>query len=136
MSDETVRLTYGELAARRGISLAAARRLTLRRRWSKQIGNDGKTRVIVPASAAMADATPAQEPPADPTTVQALADALTDAMRVVPMLECALAAERERADRAEHRARVWEEQIRGMQETIARLVERTPPVRRSWWRRR
>src|SRR5690349_8819892 len=47
----TVRLTYAELAVARGISLDSARRMTLRRGWSKQIGNDGLTRVNVPAAA-------------------------------------------------------------------------------------
>src|SRR3954465_4026126 len=45
----TIRMTYAELAAVRGISLDAARRLVLRKRWSKQIGNDGLTRALVPA---------------------------------------------------------------------------------------
>src|SRR5215217_6326230 len=44
----TIRMTYAELAAARGISLDAARRLVLRKRWSKQIGNDGLTRALVP----------------------------------------------------------------------------------------
>src|SRR3954447_24164963 len=51
MGDETVRLTYSELAKTRGITLAAARRMTLRHKWPKQIGNDGLSRVLVPASA-------------------------------------------------------------------------------------
>src|SRR4051812_40563914 len=51
MSDETVRLTYSDLAKARGITLAAARRMTLRHKWPKQVGNDGLTRVSVPASA-------------------------------------------------------------------------------------
>jgi hypothetical protein len=51
MSNETVRLTYSELAKARGITLAAARRMTLRHKWPKQVGNDGLTRVSVPASA-------------------------------------------------------------------------------------
>src|SRR3954465_11144737 len=45
----TIRMTYADLAAARGISLDAARRLVLRKRWSKQIGNDGLTRALVPA---------------------------------------------------------------------------------------
>jgi hypothetical protein len=44
----TIRMTYAELAAARGISLDAARRLVLRKRWPKQIGNDGLTRTLVP----------------------------------------------------------------------------------------
>src|SRR4051794_40578870 len=51
MSDETVRLTYSELAKARGITLAAARRMTLRHKWPKQVGNDGLSHVLVPASA-------------------------------------------------------------------------------------
>src|SRR3954453_8533656 len=51
MSDtETTRVTYVELAKARGISVAAARRLTQRHKWPKQIGNDGFTRVVVPTS--------------------------------------------------------------------------------------
>src|SRR3954447_19499278 len=49
--DDTVRLTYAELAQARRVSLDSAKRLTLRRRWPKQIGNDGLARIIVPASA-------------------------------------------------------------------------------------
>src|SRR3954452_8639261 len=45
----TIRMTYAELETARGISLDAARRLVLRKRWSKQIGNDGLTRALVPA---------------------------------------------------------------------------------------
>src|SRR4051794_4708053 len=48
---ETVRLTYSEFAKARGITLAAARRMTLRHRWPKALGNDGLTRVSVPAAA-------------------------------------------------------------------------------------
>ncbi len=51
MPDETVRLTYTELAKARGITLAAARRLTLRHKWRKQLGNDGLTHIWVPLSA-------------------------------------------------------------------------------------
>src|SRR3954454_25350852 len=45
----TIRMTYTELTTARDISLDAARRLVLRKRWSKQIGNDGLTRALVPA---------------------------------------------------------------------------------------
>ena len=51
MSEETVRLTYTELAKARGITLPAARRLALRHKWRKQLGNDGLTTVWVPVSA-------------------------------------------------------------------------------------
>jgi hypothetical protein len=58
MSDdtpETLRLTYAELAKARGITLAAARRMTFRHRWPKQIGNDGFTRVMVPVTAVISN---------------------------------------------------------------------------------
>ena len=40
-----------ELAAARGISVAAARRLTQRHRWGRHTGNDGFVRVSVPLTA-------------------------------------------------------------------------------------
>jgi hypothetical protein len=56
--DETVRLTYTELAKARGITLQAARRLALRHKWRKQLGNDGLTTVWVPVSALPRDGMP------------------------------------------------------------------------------
>src|SRR3954468_4987528 len=47
---ETTRVTYVERARARGITAAAAPRLTQRHKWPKQIGNDGFTRVVVPTS--------------------------------------------------------------------------------------
>src|SRR4051794_26012046 len=47
---EIVRVTYAELARARGVSMAAARRLAQRHRWPKQIGNDGLSHVLVPAT--------------------------------------------------------------------------------------
>src|SRR4051812_299215 len=55
MSDETVRLTYAELAKARGITQAAAKRMAMRHRWPKQVGNDGLSRISVPASALVRD---------------------------------------------------------------------------------
>ena len=51
IGDGARRMTYAELAQARGISLAAARRLTLRHRWHKQLGNNGLVVVSVPLSA-------------------------------------------------------------------------------------
>src|SRR4051812_45127947 len=58
MSDETVRLMYTELARARGITQAAAKRMALRHRWPKQVGNDGLSRVSVPASALVRQTSP------------------------------------------------------------------------------
>jgi hypothetical protein len=48
--DDTVRLTYAELAEARGVSLGAARRMVQRHKWPKQVGNDGLSRISVPAT--------------------------------------------------------------------------------------
>jgi hypothetical protein len=45
---ETKSLTYEELAQALGIAPASAKRLAIRRKWTKQRGNDGRTRVSVP----------------------------------------------------------------------------------------
>lgn len=42
------RMTYAELAAARGITTGSAEQLARRRRWQKQLGNDGMVRVLVP----------------------------------------------------------------------------------------
>ena len=41
-------MTYAELAAVRGTSQASAQRLVRRKRWPRQVGNDGVVRVLVP----------------------------------------------------------------------------------------
>ena len=47
--EEPVRwMTYAELGQARGISTASATRLTFRRKWRRQKGNDGIARVEVP----------------------------------------------------------------------------------------
>lgn len=45
---ETKSLTYDELGIALGITAASAKRLAIRRKWSKAPGNDGRTRVTVP----------------------------------------------------------------------------------------
>ena len=61
VGDGTRRMTYAELAAVRGISKHAAETLVRRRKWLKQIGNDGVVRVLVPSDEAPA---PPSSPPA------------------------------------------------------------------------
>lgn len=41
-------MSYAELAAARGISTASAIRLARRRKWLRQMGNDGTARVAIP----------------------------------------------------------------------------------------
>ena len=44
----TRRMTYAELAEARGITTGSAEQLARRRRWPRQLGNDGMVRVTVP----------------------------------------------------------------------------------------
>ena len=46
--DETVALTYDELAAARSITRKAAQALAARKRWPRSKGNDRRVRVMVP----------------------------------------------------------------------------------------
>lgn len=48
--EDVRRMSYAEIAEWRGVSIGAARRLTQRHRWHKQIGNDGFVTVSVPAT--------------------------------------------------------------------------------------
>ena len=149
--DVTVRVTYAELAAARGVSIAAARRLTLRHRWPKQIGNDGLTRIVVPV-AFVEDVGKEAAPSLDEATIAAIAEAttvaVTDAMAVVPMLQETVASLRMQLDTANMHAREADDRVREMQElleaqaqehreVVAALVARIPTPRRSWfpWRR-
>lgn len=117
--DKTVRVTYAEIAAARGITVAAARRLALRHRWPKQVGNEGVSHVVVPV-AYMEDIGRAVAPVLDEAAIAAIAKATTDGvtgamadvLSVIPVLQRAIAAlqeqlsaERERANRAEARLR-------------------------------
>jgi hypothetical protein len=113
MSENVVRLTYAELARARGITVPTARRMTLRHRWPKQVGNDGLTRILVPAdavpTAGEADGgAGVSEAVEAPVTSAATVDA-TAAVRALGDAVAALGAqlirERERADRAEARLR-------------------------------
>lgn len=45
---DTKSLTYAELGDALGIAAASAKRLSIRHRWQKHQGNDGKARVTVP----------------------------------------------------------------------------------------
>jgi hypothetical protein len=54
----TLWLTYEEIARRRRISIASAKRLAQRKRWRRQPGNDGKTRLALTAEEVAGDAGP------------------------------------------------------------------------------
>jgi hypothetical protein len=58
-------MSYAELGRSRGISAASAKRLSNRRRWAKRAGNDGTTRVAVPAEEAVPRETDTGDIPGD-----------------------------------------------------------------------
>src|SRR5689334_24861366 len=68
-------MSYAELGRLRGISAASAKRLSNRRRWRKQAGNDGTTRVAVPAAEAVPRETDAGELCGDTSRLIAQANA-------------------------------------------------------------
>ncbi len=81
-SRDTVSLTYQELADRLGIDVQSARRRVLRAGWAKLPGNDGKARVLVPATVlpaagATTTATVASAEPPPAASVPATPEALS-----------------------------------------------------------
>ena len=70
VDDGARRMTYAELASVRGISITSARRLVLRHRWPRQIGNDRIVRVTIPLTAlAKSDPSEGRDTTTDTTTV-------------------------------------------------------------------
>src|SRR3954469_12992060 len=130
VGDGARRMTYAELAQARGISLTAARRLTLRHHWPKQMGNDGLVRVSVPLSALVKPRKSATNhgPTSDAVSPgnDTLSGTETDTTRALRALESAVEGLREqltvanqRADRAEHRIEELQAQLAVAQERIA-----------------
>jgi hypothetical protein len=147
VGDGARRMTYAELADVRGISAMSAERLARRRRWARQVGNDGVVRVLVPLAEA-------RKSPRRTTLVRTRTSSrispLTSAPDIPPdvrTMESALELlreqferERGRADRAE---RHLEDERRRVDELQAALAEErrrliailTDQRRRPWWRR-
>src|SRR4051812_40332357 len=98
--DDTRRLTYGELAAARGVTVATARRMATRYKWPKQVGNDGLARVSVPEAALRANT------PAKVSVTGAAPEAMAALEAVVEVLQEEVRDTRERAERAERAAGV------------------------------
>jgi hypothetical protein len=148
VGDGARRMTYAELAAVRGISLASARRLVIRHRWPRQAGNDGIVRVTVPLTALAKSRDSAGAGAAvDTVTPDSLSDAtdtvtasdvtLTDPVTVT--LTHALDVLREQLVIANGRADRAERQVDEMQTALAeerrRVIEILTGFRRPWWRR-
>src|SRR3954463_5226871 len=98
--DDTRRLTYGELAAARGVTIATARRMATRYKWPKQVGNDGLARVSVPKAVLRAN-TPSTVSGAEPAP-----EARAALETVIRTLQEEVRDTRERAERAERAAGV------------------------------
>ena len=104
--DTGVWMTYGELAAARGIKRVAAIRLVQRHRWRKQAGNDGQVRVLVPLDWAKPSERVAGDVGSDVGS-----DVTHDTSRAISALEAANAALQERARAADARAERAEAEI-------------------------
>ena len=151
-------LTYRELADRWSCSVEAVRRRALRGRWQKQLGNDGKERVLVPDGVdieprtgrvpdAQGDGRPGEKG-ADPAHFPAAA--MVAALEAhVETLKAQLASAEARADAeaADSAAaiRAFESQLAAEREradrsirafeSLAQRLEAMAAARRPWWRR-
>lgn len=85
-------MTYAELAAFLGVEEESARRRAMRRRWPRRAGNDGRTRVAVPAE--VQPGKPSAEETDDAEEEAGASDLLEE-------LRASLERERARADAAE-----------------------------------
>ncbi len=92
-------MSYAELGQARGISTASATRLAFRRKWRRQVGNDGTARMAVPVTEARRQ----QDRPHD-DTADVMGDARADITHAVTALEGTVATLRERAEAADRRA--------------------------------
>src|SRR4051794_15390360 len=116
-------MTYAELGAARGISTASAERLAKRRRWARQMGNDGLARVMVPIGEDRI--TPRRHKGISPHDIE---NVIREAIReVVTPLSVQLEHERTRADRAEQRA---DEEHASRKQAMARVALEMDDLRR------
>jgi hypothetical protein len=110
-------LTYGEAAARLGVSIDAIRRRAARGHWARMAGNDGRARIRLPDDLPIRRLDAAQDD--TPTLVRVLEDHVATLKADIARLTAELADERERAGEAE--ARLREETARADQ-AVAELA--------------
>ena len=97
-------MTYSELGAALGITAASAKRLAVRNRWEKSVGNDGRSRVNVPVERLEAARDIPNDSPGDDTSASTgdITGAVTsDARALIAHLETTAADLRARLARAE-----------------------------------
>jgi hypothetical protein len=123
--DDVTWMTYAELGLARGISKESATRLSFRRKWRRQVGNDGIARVAVPTHEAKPQSDQAPDDRGDDADdifrrMTSMMEAIL-AKLVVPLQE-QLAYANARADAAERRAEAQTEVTRlHMEAVIAEL---------------
>lgn len=156
VGDGARRMTYAELAAVRRISAVSAERLVRRRRWSRQVGNDGVVRVLVPLTEARnhrqpasSDASPNKSSdvrisglssltsplisaPDIPLTIRPLESAIETLREQLAKANQWAEAEHGRANRAEQRV---DELLAALAAERQRLLAILTGPRRPWWRR-
>ena len=115
-------LTYAELAELRGITRKAAIRLTQRHQWRRQPGNDGATRVFVPADIAR------RQTPRDGGTPDD-GDGTPFHAKALAALEGAVAALREQLERAEAGREAERSRADVLRERVADLQRELDTVR-------
>jgi hypothetical protein len=94
-------MSYAELGQARGISTASATRLAFRRKWRRQVGNDGTARVAVPIAEARRSPDRSHDDGAD-----VVGGGRGNIARTVTALEGAVTALRERAEAADRVGRM------------------------------
>lgn len=97
-------MTYSELGAALGITAASAKRLAVRNRWAKSVGNDGRSRVNVPVERLEAARDIPDDTSGDDTSASTgdiTGSVTSDARALIAHLEAAAADLRARLDRAE-----------------------------------
>jgi hypothetical protein len=158
VGDGARRMTYAELAAVRDISALSAERLARRRRWPRQVGNDGIVRVLVPPAEVRKSSEnrrvsgPGDPPRIDlPEITEVIREVIYEAIetsapydpRTVRTLESAiealgeqLATERHRCGQAEARAARAERRVEELRTVLAdaRSAEQIAAGEAAWLR--
>lgn len=134
-------MSYAELAEARGIKEPAAVRLVQRRRWERQLGNDGAARVAVPLAELRPTrfVAPAVTPVApDSRDAEALARErlrVDDAEARASRAEAAETAARELAERRGEQLTEALVRAAGAEGEARALREALDEARRPFWRR-
>lgn len=106
--DDTEWMTYAELAQKRGIKIASARKLAQKNRWHKQPNNDGTVRIAVPVN--RLDVPIPSEGQSQTVSHKTPDPKVSILVAQIEGLKGIVESERKRADTAESNAAHWREQ--------------------------